>query len=478
MLLISTACRTRCYVSPIATATATPRPSATTARSRSDPPADDGAGLSYDDTRRRSRHRSASSSPPRCSAWRRADLDLWRRDPRLVDARHRHHASSPPASLFAGGCSARCCRSCRWWRARARRAAAHRRHPAWRWRSAPRAFGLGAGAPGVLLGGAGCCSRLFRVPFRRCGAGLQAAILHEQQHPHPRDLRAWFCRPVVTAWSSASAWCFVLTRGLVPAGAAADRGEPALAGAGWAEPQCCSPPRAGRGTGCFQRDHRGSTRSASPHCGHRRSPPYRVVDPRRVSQSMPRASSPSRTPAARRRLPRAPRCLQAHSRRSKPDYRLFSLPRGRVLGARWRPGAGDLAVVRRRLLADPRRRADPHGGFGGTITAMLYKIVPFLAWLHLTQAGLKAPNMKKLPPDTPIRRQHACARNLATLCVAVFVPVLARSPASCWRSSSVGSSPTCLRVVRPPRCSENVGRASRKPRQRLIPVFLRRANFV
>lgn len=46
-----------------------------------------------------------------------------------------------------------------------------------------------------------------------------------------------------------------------------------------------------------------------------------------------------------------------------------------------------------------------HGGFVSAISAMLYKIVPFLAWLHLTQARIKAPNMKKLLPDVPIRRQ-------------------------------------------------------------------------
>lgn len=46
-----------------------------------------------------------------------------------------------------------------------------------------------------------------------------------------------------------------------------------------------------------------------------------------------------------------------------------------------------------------------HGGFVSAISAMLYKIVPFLAWLHLTQAKVKAPNMKKLLPDVPVRRQ-------------------------------------------------------------------------
>jgi hypothetical protein len=46
-----------------------------------------------------------------------------------------------------------------------------------------------------------------------------------------------------------------------------------------------------------------------------------------------------------------------------------------------------------------------HGGFASVIEGMLYKIVPFLAWLHLTQDGVRAPNVKKLLPDTPVRRQ-------------------------------------------------------------------------
>ena len=53
-----------------------------------------------------------------------------------------------------------------------------------------------------------------------------------------------------------------------------------------------------------------------------------------------------------------------------------------------------------------------HGGFVSVMLGMLYKIVPFLAWLHLTQAGVRAPNMKKLQPDAPIRKQfitHAAA---------------------------------------------------------------------
>lgn len=61
-----------------------------------------------------------------------------------------------------------------------------------------------------------------------------------------------------------------------------------------------------------------------------------------------------------------------------------------------------------------------HGGFVSVIQGMLYKIVPFLAWLHLNQDGFKAPNVKKLQPDAPVRRQlqvHMVA--LAALLIAV-----------------------------------------------------------
>jgi len=117
--------------------------------------------------------------------------------------------------------------------------------------------------------------------------------------------------------------------------------------------------------------------------------------------------------------------LQARSRRSTPDasFLAFRLAMAAVI-------CGALAVPLS-LFAD----ADAlpllagvlilHGGFVGAISAMLYKIVPFLAWLHLTQAGIKAPNMKKLSPDVLVRRQlrvHAFA--LATLLTAVFVQPL------------------------------------------------------
>lgn len=115
--------------------------------------------------------------------------------------------------------------------------------------------------------------------------------------------------------------------------------------------------------------------------------------------------------------------LQRNSRRSTPDapFRAFRLSMLALLGSllallaslihdapQWPVLAGVLVL---------------HGTFAGAISAMLYKIVPFLAWLNLTQARIRAPNMKKLLPDAPIRGQlrlHAAA--LAALIFAVAVP--------------------------------------------------------
>lgn len=63
------------------------------------------------------------------------------------------------------------------------------------------------------------------------------------------------------------------------------------------------------------------------------------------------------------------------------------------------------------------------GGFMSVIIGMLYKIVPFLVWLHLQNRGrglLVAPNMKKVLAETHIDRQmvaHFCAYGLLLLAV-------------------------------------------------------------
>lgn len=115
--------------------------------------------------------------------------------------------------------------------------------------------------------------------------------------------------------------------------------------------------------------------------------------------------------------------LQARSRRSTPDDSFLAFRVAMVSGI-----AGVLAI----LVSLVAEAGDwpllagiliLHGGFVGAISAMLYKVVPFLAWLHLTQAGIKAPNMKKLSPSLPVRRQlHVHALALAALTLAVFVP--------------------------------------------------------
>lgn len=118
--------------------------------------------------------------------------------------------------------------------------------------------------------------------------------------------------------------------------------------------------------------------------------------------------------------------LQSHTRRSTPDasFRGFRLAMLAIV-------AGTLSVA---LSLVTVWESAPllagalilHGGFVGAISSMLYKIVPFLSWLHLVQAGIKAPNVKKLSPDQPVRRQlHVHAAALACLLAAILVPRLA-----------------------------------------------------
>ncbi len=90
-----------------------------------------------------------------------------------------------------------------------------------------------------------------------------------------------------------------------------------------------------------------------------------------------------------------------------------------------------------------------HGGFGGAISAMLYKIVPFLTWLHLTQSGVKAPNMKKLLPDPPIRQQlrlHLVV--LVVLVAGIFEPLLARLAGLLMAAEFTWLLLNLLRVIR------------------------------
>jgi len=73
------------------------------------------------------------------------------------------------------------------------------------------------------------------------------------------------------------------------------------------------------------------------------------------------------------------------------------------------------------------------GGFVPFIIGMLYKIVPFLAWMHLQSLGqgkVAAPAMNKLLPDTATQRQlWAYAAAVALLLLAVFWPEWLARPA-------------------------------------------------
>jgi len=74
-----------------------------------------------------------------------------------------------------------------------------------------------------------------------------------------------------------------------------------------------------------------------------------------------------------------------------------------------------------------------YGGFVSVINGMLYKIVPFLAWLHLQNRGqgvLLAPNMKKIIDERAMHRQmlsHFTA--VILLILAVFWPEWVSWPA-------------------------------------------------
>ena len=73
------------------------------------------------------------------------------------------------------------------------------------------------------------------------------------------------------------------------------------------------------------------------------------------------------------------------------------------------------------------------GGFMPFIVGMLYKIVPFLAWLHLqnhARPGLPVPNMNKILPEADMQRQlRMHAVTLALLLGAVIQPDWLARPA-------------------------------------------------
>jgi len=121
--------------------------------------------------------------------------------------------------------------------------------------------------------------------------------------------------------------------------------------------------------------------------------------------------------------------LQKQSRRSVPDVTMRAFQLGM---ASFVAGLGCVLVAHHSDHAVWPILAGIlvlHGGFVSVIVGMLYKIVPFLAWLHLTQDKGKAPNMKKLQPDTPVRHQllmHALALAVLVLAAVVGNAVLTR----------------------------------------------------
>lgn len=138
--------------------------------------------------------------------------------------------------------------------------------------------------------------------------------------------------------------------------------------------------------------------------------------------------------------------LQARRRRARADatYRYWQI--GLVAGglalamlalaALWAPAAalpGWTVLFGALLIA---------GGFLPFIIGMLYKIVPFMAWMHLQNLGLAkvpAPNMNKLLPEADSQRQmYAYAAALGLLLAAVFFPAWLARPAGLMFALAAG----------------------------------------
>ncbi len=92
------------------------------------------------------------------------------------------------------------------------------------------------------------------------------------------------------------------------------------------------------------------------------------------------------------------------------------------------------------------------GALQSVITGMLYKIVPFLVWLHLRNLGVRWFTMNKALRDRDARRQfrvHAAA--LAALVLACFAPVLVPVAGALYLFANLylaWNIFTCLRVYR------------------------------
>lgn len=82
------------------------------------------------------------------------------------------------------------------------------------------------------------------------------------------------------------------------------------------------------------------------------------------------------------------------------------------------------------------------GTFVALITGMLYKIVPFLGWMHLQSAGrgkLTAPSMGKLlPEEENLRQWRLYLFAMASLILAVFFPAWLARPAGALFAIAMG----------------------------------------
>jgi hypothetical protein len=79
------------------------------------------------------------------------------------------------------------------------------------------------------------------------------------------------------------------------------------------------------------------------------------------------------------------------------------------------------------------------GVFVSTISGMMYKILPFLNWLHLQRLGAPisaVPNMKKMIPGDRMTNQFRLhVVSLLLLLAAVWLPALARPAGLCFAAS-------------------------------------------
>ena len=89
---------------------------------------------------------------------------------------------------------------------------------------------------------------------------------------------------------------------------------------------------------------------------------------------------------------------------------------------------------------------------GGTVSVMLYRIVPFLIWLHWQRANKARARLPLLHQIVPERWQRAQLATellaLAVLCCAAFVPVLTQAGALLLAAGKLGQTVLLARAMR------------------------------